>query len=815
MTQASEIFKQLDSKAQGLSEEEAKNRHRPKEKKESSFLTILKLLKTNFISPINLLLYFTAFFSWYLGDILNSLLIFIVVFTSALISFIQEFKAHRATQKIIDAMQDTQSVLREGLIKQIPSQEIVIGDVLVIDAGDLIPLDCILFEAKDIFVNVSNLTGESLPQEKTLAHDPLIKMGSCIISGMGKAVVIQQNTSESFGALLSYISRTTPLSSFSVNLLSFSKLLMKTTLVFTVTIFLALVIFKANVLMSLLFSLSIAVGLSPQLLPAILTTNLAIGARKMAKAGALTKRLDSIENFGNMDILCCDKTGTLTKGKIELYAAIDTAGAKSQHVFSLSFINASLQTGFKNSLDQAIVDAGHTPLKDLSKLDEIPYDFNRKILSIYASHGDEKRLISKGALESILARCQLSHESKDNYLNLANTYYNQGFRVLGLASKILNKDLITVSDEQQMTFEGFLLFYDPLKEDTQKTLSRLRDLGIRLIMITGDHPLIASFIAQKAGFYRPEPCPKTHFHDLSQEELKDVLANYDVFARIEPLEKAKLIEALKQTGSTVGYLGDGINDSGALFTADVGISVESGSEMAKATSDFILMKKNLIILCDAVNEGRKIFNNTIKYVLMAVSANFGNMFSMALVSFFMPFLPLLPTQILLINLLQDAPEMGICTDKVDPESLKKPQKWNLGYIARFMIVFGIISSFFDFATFFTLKYFDATPELFRSAWFTESVISATMIILFIRSKKPIFRSKPSFTLTILVFSTILFTLIIPYTQLGSLFAIIKLPVKYYIAISIIVMCYGLCVEIAKKVFHQWIRQKTSSTTLSS
>jgi len=793
----------LKTRAEGLTHEEVLNRKSFKKKKTSEVLTALKILFRNFYSPLVLLLLVTALFSVYLHDELNAYIVFSIIIISSLISFFQEWKAHRDTKHLIDAMKMSHTVLRNNEKMFLDSENLVEGDILIIDAGDLIPLNCELIESRDIFVNESSITGESLPKEKHVLEDPLLKIGSYIVSGMGKAVILKQDKQNNFDELLSYISRGTNTSSFTKSLFVFSKFLMNITLLFTGIVLIILVIFKTEPLQAFLFALSIAVGISPQLLPAILTTNLALGARKMSKVGALTKRLESIETLGNMDLLCCDKTGTLTKGKIEMYAALDAEGIKSEDVRRFSYINALLQTGFKNTLDQAIIEANHFDHSLFEKLDEIPYDFNRKILSIYTKIDHQNLLIAKGALENILDRCTISKEEKQNILERAKTYYTQGFRLLGLATKIMSAKLVSKTDEINMDFQGFLLFFDPIKEDCPQMLNHLKDLGIRLVMITGDHPVVATFVAKKAGFLRTEAFEGGNLAHLLPEQIQQTLSSYDVFARVEPLDKAKLIEEFKKLGYTVGFLGDGINDSGALYISDVGISVETGSDVAKATSDLILVKKQLSAIVDAVKEGRKIFSNTLKYILMAVSANFGNMFSMAGVALFIPFLPLLPTQILLINFLQDIPEMSISLDNVDNTIIRKPQKWNIQFIKKFMLVFGPISSIFDFAIFFTMKYFAATPQLFRSAWFTESVISAVFIILFIRTRFLFYKSKPSWILTLFVFSTIIFTLLIPYTPLGPIFDIIVLPKSYYGAIFIIVALYAILVELAKRTFYKW------------
>lgn len=798
----------------GLSSEEALKRKVTIKNSFHYTKAILKLFATNFISALNILLFSTALISIFFGDLINAVLIFIVIFISSFLSFIQEKKAYDESLHMIESLKVKQTVYRDGIKVELNAEDLVVGDMIDLDPGDLVPLDCMLLESKDLFIDESNLTGESIPKEKSVLLDKQIKMGSCVVSGFAKALIVPQSKNNTFQSMMDFIAKSPKNSSFAKSLKNFSHFLLKATLIFVGTIFILLYILKKDPFEAFLFALAIAVGLSPQLLPAILSTNLSIGAQKMAKEGALTKRLESIESFGNIDLLCCDKTGTITKGHVEMYAALDKEGLSSPHVQNLSFLNAKLQSGIPNSIDQAILLANPFDISCYIKLDEIPYDFNRKRISILVQTPNEPLLITKGALETILECSNLSLEDKKRMKERALTFYNQGLRVLGIATKTVSSSILSVNDETNLCFEGFLLFLDPLKEDTTQSLMQLKELGIRVVMITGDHPKIAEFIAEKAGFSRSEALCHDDIINMNEKKLMETLRHTDVFAQMEPMDKLQVIELFKKMGHTVGFLGDGINDSAAIFASDVGISVESGTELTKATADFILIKKNLSILASAVKEGRKVFSNTVKYILMAVSANFGNMFSMAGIALSIPFLPLLPTQILLVNLLQDIPEMCIASDKVDPIRIKKPQKWDIRFIRNFMLVFGPISSVFDFATFFFLFKMHASIELFRTGWFTESVLSATFIILFVRTKYSIFKSRPSVLLAIAVFFIMAITLLIPYTPIGPYFKLYPMPKIYYLGIFIIVSCYAVLVEIAKKIFYRKMGNHDSKPTSS-
>jgi len=568
---------------------------------------------------------------------------------------------------------------------------------------------------------------------------------------------------------------------------------------------------------ALLFSVALAVGLTPQLLPAIITINLSHGAKRMAQEKVIVKRLVSIENFGSMDVLCSDKTGTLTEGKVQLHSALDANNRPSEKVLLYAYLNAYYETGFTNPIDEAILSHRQFDPSGYQKLDEVPYDFIRKRLSILIAKDGRHLMLTKGALPNVLAACFSVETSEGTMVDLASVQEDiqkrfedistQGFRTLGIAYRDVGpRSLITKDDETGMTFLGFLVFYDPPKSAMIETISQLKNLGISLKIITGDNKRVAGFVSRQAGISNPEILTGSDLHQISDEALLHRIKDVDVFAEMEPNQKERIILALKKAGHVVGYLGDGINDASALHTADVGISVDSAVDVAKEAADIVLLEKDLGVLVQGVWEGRKTFANTLKYVFMATSANFGNMFSMAGASLFLPFLPLLPKQILLTNLLTDFPEMTIATDRIDPEMIDLPRRWDILFIRKFMITFGIISSVFDYLTFGVLLFILRTSvDQFRTGWFLESVVSASVIVLVIRSRRPFFRSRPGKHLFMATLLTVGFTLLLPFVPLGRLFGFTPLPLSFLLMMGVIVMLYIVSAEMAKKIFYERVK----------
>ena len=822
-----QLFQQLDTTSHGLTSNEARRRRTlygsnlQKPKREWQ---LLFLLLAQFKSPITLILVFAAGLSFFLGGPADALIILTIIFVSAVLGFWQERGAVKAVEKLLAIVQIKTEVLRDGTPMEIPVEEIVPGDVVVLSAGGSIPGDCLILESRDLFVDEATLTGETYPVEKSVgvvaADTPLgrrvnsLFMGTHVVSGSATAVVVGIGAATEFGQISHRLKFRPPETEFERGVRRFGYILLEVTLLLVIAIFAINVYLARPVLDSFLFSLALAVGLTPQLLPAIISINLAHGAKCMARQRVIVKRLASIENFGSMNVLCSDKTGTLTEGIVRLHAALDVEGTASDRVLFYAYLNAHFETGFMNPLDEAI--RAHRPL-DVSayqKLDEEPYDFVRKRLSILVSKGDTHLMVTKGALQSVLDVCTSAETSLGNNVEIApmqekiherlKEFSRQGFRTLGIAYRDVGTTMrISKDHESGMTFVGFLVFSDPPKQGMVETIHHLKSLGVSLKLITGDNHLVAAYISQRVGFVSPRLLTGPDLRNISDEALLQRVNEVDVFAEVEPNQKDRIILALRKSGNVVGYMGDGINDASALHAADVGISVDSAVDVAKEAADIVLMEKDLGVLVQGVREGRTTFANTLKYVFMATSANFGNMFSMAGASLFLPFLPLLPKQILLTNLMTDIPEMTIATDSVDSELIHEPRRWNITFIRKFMLTFGFISSVFDYLTFGALLFIlHATTEQFRTGWFLESVISASVIVLVIRSRRPFFKSKPGKYLLLATLLIAGVTAAFPFSPLGGVFGLVPLQMTFLVALGVIVLLYVVAAELAKKAFYE-------------
>jgi Mg2+-importing ATPase len=825
-----EMLLKLEAKKEGLTSDEAKKRftfygsNLLKSKKRSDWFT---LLISQFKSPIIMILFFATILSFFLHDKVDALIILVIVLASGLLGFWQEHGASNAVEKLLSIVQIKVSVMRDGIAKEIPLEQIVPGDIVVLSAGDIIPGDGLVQESKDLFVDEAMLTGETFPVEKMMAVLPAetllgqrnnaLWMGTHVVSGSATALIIHTGKETEFGKVSERLKLRPQETEFEHGIRRFGYFLMEVTLLLVVAIFAINVYLGRHILDSFLFSLALAVGLTPQLLPAIISINLSNGAKRMAQKKVIVKRLSSIENFGSMNVICSDKTGTLTEGIVQLHSAIDVDGNESEKVLLQAYINAFYETGFTNPIDQAIRDNKQFDLSGYLKQDEIPYDFIRKRLSILVSYNNSHLMVTKGALQNVLDVCS-SVETKDGKIveiakNLDQIQKNfeefskKGFRTLGVAYKNMGSDSrFTKDQESGMIFSGFLLLFDPPKPNILETITGLKNLGVSLKIITGDNHLVAANVSQQMGLKNTKIMTGSDLGHLSDSALMKTVGAVDVFAEIEPNQKERIILALKKAGNVVGYMGDGINDASALHVADVGISVESAVDVAKDAADIVLLEKGLEVLVQGVREGRITFANTLKYVFMATSANFGNMFSMAGVSLFLPFLPLLPKQILLTNLMTDFPEMTIATDNVDNEMVNYPRRWDIKAIRKFMITFGIVSSVFDFITFgLLLLILHATQVQFRTGWFLESVISASMIVLVIRSRKPFFRSHPGKYLLIATLSIFVVTLVLPFTPLAGIFGFSPLPIHFLLLIGLVVLCYILTAEIVKKVFYKKVK----------
>jgi Mg2+-importing ATPase len=674
-------------------------------------------------------------------------------------------------------------------------------------------------------VDEATLTGETYPAEKspgTVPTDTVLSgrtnvlwMGTHVVSGSSKAVAVSTGKKTKFGEVSQTLKLRPPETEFEHGVRQFGYLLMEVTLVLVIVIFAINVYLARPMLDAFLFSLALAVGLTPQLLPAIISINLAHGAKRMASQKVIVKRLASIENFGSMNVLCSDKTGTLTQGTVTLESALDVAGQANDKVLLYAYLNSSYETGFNNPIDEAIRSYRKIDTAGYQKADEIPYDFSRKKLSVLVSKDGGHFMATKGALTNIIDVCSSVDSGgkitdmaggKEQILKRADDLAREGFRVLGISYKEIKTDRITRADESGMIFFGLLVFADPLKPGIKETIGSLRQLGVSLKIITGDTQAVAAMIGQKIGLSNPVVLSGSTLRQMSDMALIKQVTAAHIFAEIEPSQKERIILALKKAGNVVGYMGDGINDASALHAADVGISVESAVDVAKEAADIVLLEKDLSVLVQGVKEGRVTFTNTLKYVFMATSANFGNMFSMAGASLFLPFLPLLPKQVLMTNLLTDFPEMAIATDSVDAESVDLPRRWNIQFIRKYMIVFGLISSVFDYLTFGALIYLlHSTKEQFRTGWFLESVVSAALIVLVIRTRRPFFKSAPGKYLLIATLSVVCVTLILPFTPLAPILGLGRMPAVFFVVLGVIVVLYMFTAEAAKRIFYKVVK----------
>lgn len=826
----SELLKSLQASDKGLSKDDAERRlssygaNRLKPQKSSTAFT---LFIAQFKSPIILILLFATGLSIFLHNLVDASIILIIVIISGLLGFWQEYSASNAVAKLLAIVQITTKVLRNGKQEDIHIEEIVPGDIVLLSAGDIVPGDCLIIEGTDLFVDEAMLTGETFPVEKSISVLPAdtalaqrintIWMGTHVVSGTAKAVVVFTAQNTEFGKVSERLKLKPLETEFERGIRRFGFFLGEVTLILVVIIFAINVYLHRPVLDAFLFSLALAVGLTPQLLPAIISINLAHGAKKMAEKKVIIKRLASIENFGSMNIICSDKTGTLTEGIVQVNSALDVNGVASDKVFLFAYLNAFYETGFKNPIDESIINSRKIEVKEYVKKDEIPYDFLRKRLTIVVQQGDEEFMVTKGALTNILEVCS-SVETKEGTIVDINSmrkkieknfedFSTNGFRTLGIAYKKLpTKSPVIKDDEKELIFIGFLTLFDPPKSNIADTISGLKKLGISLKIITGDNHLVAASLSKKMGLEDNKIITGPELHRMSDAALLRQISSINVFAEIEPNQKERIIIAMKKAGNVVGYMGDGINDASALHAADVGISVDTAADVAKDAADIVLLEKDLNVLVEGVREGRTTFANTLKYVFMATSANFGNMFSMAGISLFIPFLPLLPKQILLTNLLTDFPEMTIATDNVDDEMVDHPRRWDIKAIRKFMITFGLVSSIFDYLTFgLFLIILHANESQFRTGWFMESVVSASMIVLVIRSRKPFFKSKPGKYLLMTTLLIAVVTIFLPFTPLGTILGFTPLSFTTYLLLALIVILYIFAAEITKTIFYKVVK----------
>ena len=765
---------------------------------------------------------FAACLSVATGDTTNGSIILVIVFGSGFLSFLQEHGAEGAVEQLLALIQVKATVLRDGSPVEIPSDQIARGDVVLLKAGDLVPADGLVLEENQLTTNEAALTGETFPAEKqvgVVSADAGIAQrtnslfsGTYVASGAGKMLVTHTGRTTEFGQISESLRQSPPEGDFERGIRGFGYLLMEVTLILTICIFGINVYLHRPVIDSFMFALALAVGLTPQLLPAIVSVNLSHGARDMAKAKVIVKKLSAIENFGSMNLFCTDKTGTLTEGVVQCHAWLGLDGQTSERVHLLAFLNAKFQTGYANPIDQAIL-AGELDSSSYRRLQEIPYDFTRRRLSILLEGNGERILVTKGALADVLAVCTQTEGADGSkqpigavsahIQSMFEDYSEKAFRTLGLAYKPVASDNVTLQDEGGMTFLGFLLFFDPLKEGVVDDLKQLAALGIRFKMITGDNRHVAAAVGKLAGMSAGRVVSGSDLRNLNQVALVHRVKHADIFAELDPSQKERVIRALKTAGYVVGYMGDGINDASAIHAADVGISVSNAVDVAREAADFVLLEKDLGVLHNGVISGRITFANTMKYVFMATSANFGNMFSMAGASLFLRFLPLLPKQILLGNMLTDFPEMSISTDAVDKELIASPQRWDINFVKRFMVVFGLANSACDYITFGILLFWmHSTPDQFRTGWFIENIVTAALIVLVIRTRHVFWKSRPSNALALMTLLVMALTVALPYSPLAHLLGLVPLPGWFLLSLLAILIFYVAVAETCKVLFYR-------------
>ncbi len=831
-----ELLSDLASTRAGLSSAEVERRRRalgPNSLDPPRHGRAVEAILSQARNPLAWLLLFAATVSGAVGEWTDASVVVGILLLGSVLGAAQERRASRAVDALKSRIAARACVLRDGVQQTVPASALVPGDVLVLSAGSLIPADAVVLEAKDFFVSQAMLTGETLPMEKrsgaaaadaTLAERTnVVFHGTSVRSGTARAMVARIGRTSEYGALASRLVLRAPETDFDRGIRHFGYLLTRVMVVLVFVVFAAGVLRNKPALASLLFAIALAVGLAPEMLPAILSITLAHGARAMAARGVVVRRLSAIENLGSMDVLCTDKTGTLTEGTVRLERAVDAGGRDSRSALRLAYCNAALETGLSNPLDDAIRERGAAAeLGELpAKLDEIPYDFGRKRMSVVVRSGDELgQMITKGALERVLDVCDrvrgddgepeaLSAEARAGLIERFRAWSREGVRVLGLATaEVTARRTLEPGDERSMVFEGFLLFLDPPKAAAGEVVRDLGRLGVRLKIVTGDQRDVAKHLATAIGLTVDGVLGGREIAALSDEALWHAAERTTIFAEVDPNQKERIILALRKTGHVVGYMGDGINDAPALHSADVGISVDTAVDVAREAADFVLLRNDLDTLRAGILEGRRTFANTLKYVLTTESANFGNMLSMAGASIVLPFLPLLAPQVLLNNFLSDVPAMTLARDRVDAETVATPQRWDLTFIRRFMVLFGLISSAFDALTFAVLLVvLHSSPAQFRTGWFVESLATELLVALVVRTRGPFWRSRPS---TLLLVATGLVAVVgvaLPYSPLAGAFGLLPLAPSAMGLLLTIALTYAITVEGVKHLLFERLSRK--------
>ncbi|MCU0679827.1 MAG: magnesium-translocating P-type ATPase [Planctomycetes bacterium] len=826
-----EVLEILKTSPQGLTNEQVAERlknYGPNELVAKKKKTWLKRFFLKFASPLIIILLITGTLSLTFGDKRSAVIIYLMIVLSIVMDFFQEYKSEKTVEKLKEKVVTKVEVLRSGKKECLKVSELVPGDIVCLSVGSIIPADARIISSDDFFVNESSLTGEAFPVGKDFsssvefkneisAQKNLVFLGTNVVNGYAQAVVINTGFHTVFGKIAKNLEEAEEETEFEKGVRGFGVLITKIISSLVIIIFFLNSFVAGHSLFdSLMFSLALAVGLTPELLPMIMSITLARGSLSMSKHGVIVKRLNSIHDFGGMNILCTDKTGTLTENNIELVKHVDIYGNNSDKLLDFAYLNSYFQSGIENPLDDAVLKVNDKiVIKEYQKIDEIPFDFIRRRLSIVVEKEREYFLISKGAPEEILTIVNsyedngqlkdFTAEMKEAAQKEYNSLSADGFRVLALGyKKVTVKNKYQISDEGELILLGFMAFLDPPKYQAKEAIDILEAQGIEIKIITGDNDLVTKKICSEVDVKVKGILIGEELEKMSEEELKQRVNEVTIFARISPEQKGRIVSSLRSNGFCVGYMGDGINDALPLKRADVGISVNNAVDVAKEAADLILLTNDLKVLSLGVTEGRKTFGNTMKYILMGLSSNFGNMFSVAVASFLLPFLPMLPIQILLNNFLYDFSQITIPTDNVDPEYVEKPKRWNNKLIKRFMILFGPISSLFDIITFVVMYFvFSANASLFQTGWFLESLATQTLVIFIIRTRLiPFVQSRPGKYLVFSVVSIVVLAFILPFTSLGSYFGFTPISLSVFGAITLIVLVYLLLVQKLKALIYK-------------
>jgi Mg2+-importing ATPase len=825
------LLEDLDASAAGLTQAEAARRFRRYGlntfRATSTQSPIAKFLR-RFGNPLVLILIAASVVSALTGEVASFVIIITMVLMSVVLDFVQEYRAGKAAQKLSQSVQIRTRILRDGVTREVPMSRVVPGDVALLSAGSLIPGDGRLLEARDLFVNQALLTGESFPVEK---HDGeladcsarlegaanALLMGTSVVSGSARLLVCRTGATTAIGEIAHTLALDRPPGAFETGMHRFGMLIMRITVLMVLFVLMINTLTHKPLLDSFLFAIALAVGLTPELLPMIVSVTLARGALRMAEKHVIVKRLAAIQNLGSMDVLCTDKTGTLTEATISLERHVDIDGADSAHVLELAYLNSVFETGLKSPLDEAILANARLDASRWTKVDEVPFDFERRRVSVLLDDGATRVLIVKGAPEDVLAlstgyaangdgpACAWDEATRAKAQQQLDSLATQGMRSLAIAFKPVARDCdhAAVSDEAQLVFAGFAAFLDPPKKSAAKALAALVAGGIAVKILTGDSAAVTRHVCEKLAVPVTGVLTGDEIAELTEQALQARVEAVNLFCRVNPAQKNRIILALKARGHVVGYLGDGINDAPALHSADVGLSVNTAVDVAKDAADMILLKRDLNVLYAGVLDGRRTFANVRKYIMMGTSSNFGNMFSMAAASVFLPFLPMLPAQILMNNVLYDFSEVAIPLDYVDPEEIKGPQAWDVKFIRDFMWIMGPVSSLFDFLTFYILLVvLQANEKLFHTGWFVESLVTQVLVIFVIRTRRNPLGSRPHVALVASSLSVVVVALVLPYTALGRYFGFEAPPAEFMAILAALVVAYVLIVEAAKRVFYR-------------